>query len=106
MDKVVISVAQDFSDTPAGRYRADSPRSGQQFREDILLPALKRGERVEVDLNGTLGFGSSFLEEAFGGLVRHGLTAKDLHERLSIKSSIPIYVKRVWQYIDEEDARR
>ena len=58
-------------------------------------------------MDGALGFGSSFLEEAFGGLVReHHLSARDLRNKMRLKCAVRLYVDRVWQYIDEEDARR
>lgn len=106
--EVVISVAKQYSETPAGRYRSDSPRSGEQFREELLLPALRapEGPVVVVDLDGTLGFGSSFLEEAFGGLVRAGLSGPELHSRLKIRSEVSTYETRAWKYIDEADRRR
>lgn len=65
-----INIAKDFSDVPSGRYRTDGPSNGEAFREDILRVALQNFERVIVELDGTEGYGSSFLEEAFGGLVR------------------------------------
>ena len=96
-----ISIARQFSPTPAGRYRADGPFPGEKFRDELLVPALKRHEgTVVVDLDGTAGYGSSFLEEAFGGLVRVGFHPADLHRRLSIKSTRPSYLQRVWSYID------
>ena len=101
-----ISVAQQFSPYPAGRYYDDGPNSGQRFREEHLLPALKSGEEVVVDLDGTLGYGSSFLEEAFGGLVReHGFRLSQLKQLLRLECSVEAYVNRVWQYIVEADAR-
>ena len=97
-----LNIAKDFSRSPAGRFETDGPFSGEAFREKLLRPALATSERVEVDLNGALGFGSSFLEEAFGGLVRKcGLTAAELHRRLTIKSNLRTYVERVWRYVDE-----
>lgn len=102
----MISIARDYSDTPAGRYRAEGPFSGERFREEVLLPALRSNEAVEVDLDGVLAFGSSFLEESFGGLVRSGMSLGDLKKRLSIKSSISVYVRRIWSYIEEEAGRR
>ncbi len=99
---VVLNIAKQFSRSPAGRYRADGPFSGEAFREDLLLPALNQSETVEVQLDGALGFGSSFLEEAFGGLVREaGLKADALHAKLRISSKLKTYEQRVWRYVDD-----
>jgi hypothetical protein len=105
MQTKMISIAKEFTQTPAGRYVTDGPYSGEKFREEVLVPALRSDQLVEIDLDGVLGFGSSFLEEAFGGLVRVGFNAKDLRKRLRILSSMKIYEDRVWRYIDEEAAR-
>ena len=64
-----IKVA-DFSRSPGGRYKARSSASGEEFRDNILVPNIRKGKKVRVDLDGVRGYGSSFLEEAFGGLVR------------------------------------
>jgi len=97
-----ISIATDFSPYPSGRYRDDGPFPGQAFRQDILAPALRDFEEVTVDLDGTNGFGSSFLEEAFGGLIREeGFSLDMLKRRLHIKSSRQSYEMRIWGYIDE-----
>lgn len=107
MSSIMISIATNYSKTPAGRYEKDGPYSGERFRNEYLLPALRKEvELVQVDLDGALGFGSSFLEEAFGGLVRLGYKAEELHKRLKIKSAIKKYHDRIWRYIDEESARR
>lgn len=83
-----INVAKDFSRWPAGRYRSDGPYSGEVFRDDILVPALDKAEVVEVELDGARGYGSSFLEEAFGGLVRLGrFTSDQLLRRLRVVSN-------------------
>lgn len=102
-----ISVAKQFSETPAGRYRSDGPYSGEVFREDFLYPALRSNELVEVNLDGTLGYGSSFLEESFGGLVRvNGMSMSELRKKLKIKSSRKFYEERVWRYVaDAESAK-
>ncbi len=66
----VIDVAASFTTTPGGRYRREGEWSGEEFREDILEPALHDGAEVIVDLDGPEGFTTSFLEEVFGGIVR------------------------------------
>lgn len=74
--KIILDVAKHFSKFPAGRYRSDGPTSGQAFLEDILLPALLKSptQPVEVFLDGTLGYGSSWLQAAFTGLGHHRVT--------------------------------
>lgn len=70
---VTLSIAKRFSRYPAGRVPADGPYNGTRFREEFLVPELRRlgpSDRLQVDFDGLEGAGSSFLEEAFGGLVR------------------------------------
>lgn len=67
-----IKVAKDFSKTPGARFKNDGSNSGEEFYEKILKPkyieALKKKEKLSVDLDGTHGYASSFLNEAFGRL--------------------------------------
>lgn len=71
---IQINIAKDFSDTPGGRFISEGENSGEQFRDEILLPKYKyaeqHNEELEINFDGCWGFGTSFLEEAFGGLVR------------------------------------
>jgi hypothetical protein len=100
-----INVAATFSRSPAGRFRTDGPYSGERFRDELLWPALKGSENVEVDLQGVLSCGSSFLDEAFGGLVRkYGLSSQDLERRLVVKADVKTYVQRIWKYVREAKA--
>lgn len=98
-----ISIPLDFSPYPAGRFKSDSPSSGQAFREDFLVPALKKNEVVEVEFDGSMGYSSSFLEEAFGGLIRKEKFSKEfLHQKLLLNyKEDPCLVEEVWQYINE-----
>lgn len=86
---VMINIAKDFSRAPAGRYISDGPNSGERFRDQYLIPALRRGESLILELDGTRGYGSSFLEEAFGGLVRAGFAAVELVRRVRFKTADP-----------------
>lgn len=107
MSTIKLSIAKDFSEFPAGRHPDDGPYSGERFREELLVPRLKSdGSTVEVDLDGTMGYGSSFLEEAFGGLVReHRFDLKTLNKCLKFQDSRKIYEKIIWQYIQDENVR-
>jgi hypothetical protein len=106
MSNAAIDVSKQFSPTPAGRFLTDGPYSGEAFREKLLYPALSANNKVVVNLDGALGYGSSFLEEAFGGLVREkGLKLDDLKQKLEIKSSRKFYSDRIWHYIREADKK-
>lgn len=72
-----IHVGKDFSMDPSGRYYSDgSGASGEQFREEVLMPILRelvQGEKVVIVLDeGPESYGSSFLTEAFAGVVKYG----------------------------------
>ena len=100
-----ISIGKDFSDTPWGRYPDDGPVSGERFREEMLKPALKEHRKVAVCIDDAEGYGSSFLDEAFGGVVRKGyFTAQQLNDVLTIEckdSDYLIYRDLIWKYINE-----
>ena len=100
-----ISVAIDFSKYPAGRFRTDGPHSGQRFREDFLAPSLNKGPALVV-LDAPLGYGSSFLEEAFGGLLReHGFTEAQLRKVLTLESQERGLVAGIWRYIADAQSK-
>ena len=87
MARYVVSVARDFSKTPGPRKIKDGPFSGEKFFHAVLLPALKAHELIEVDLDGTEGYGSSFINEAFRSIVVvAGLAATEALRRVAIKS--------------------
>lgn len=105
MDKE-ISVAKDFTVAPAGRFKEDGPFSGELFRVAHLVPALRECDVVIVNLDGGEGYGSSFFEEAFGGLVRRdGFDVTDLHRRLKIETQDEGWKQEIWQYIDDAGRR-
>ena len=102
MTKRTINIAKHFYDAPAGRFPEDGDYNGERFREEYLVPALRENNEVLVDMDGTEGYGSSFLEEAFGGLVRlRGFTAEELHKKMMLKSDEDeSFIEEVWEYID------
>jgi hypothetical protein len=99
---------KDFAINPGPRYRTEGKHSGEAFREDVLrqafVEARERGESLTVDLDGTGGYASSFLEEAFGGLVRYTKDKEAVLEIIKIKSKRrPWYIDEVKEYIKEAD---
>lgn len=93
----MIDVAKTFSPHPSGREPKDGPFNGQKFRRDILIPAINKimaGEvpdkELIVDIDNVRTFGSSFLEEAFGGLYREqNFDASEAHKIVKIQCTKP-----------------
>jgi STAS-like domain of unknown function (DUF4325) len=107
----VIEIGKDFSKTPGGRRISDGPDSGQLFRDRLLAPALRnaveQNEKLIVMLDGPRGYLSSFLEEAFGGLVRRRqFTKAQLRQHLDIRANdrfYETYRRLALRYIDEAE---
>ena len=110
MKALTIDIGRDFSDVPSGRFPEDGEFNGQRFRRELLVPALRNHDKVFVDIDHTEGYGSSFLEEAFGGLVRdEGFPNEELTKKMVIVSNLPRtarYKRKIEQYIEMADARR
>ncbi|MBK5942742.1 STAS-like domain-containing protein [Halorhodospira halophila] len=105
MGEKIISISKDFSRFPAGRFRRHGPYTGEAFREDILAPAIREHDKVTVDLDGTAGFGSSFLEEAFGGLTRMPeFSSVDLRDRVAITGGTRADRAEVKKYLNTGNA--
>jgi hypothetical protein len=104
---MTISIAKDFSDVPAGRDYSDGEWTGEKFRKEFLVPALKKADKthpVTVNINNTEGYGSSFLDEAFGGLIRKDKYTKDqINDLLKIEANdtYDIYKEIILEYIQE-----
>jgi hypothetical protein len=96
---------RDYTTTPGGRYAGDGPFPGQEFLALHLRPAFEKaqnaGATLLVDLDGTAGYASSFLDEAFAGLV--GVFGRTAVERIiRIKSTAEPYLEEdIRQYIAE-----
>jgi hypothetical protein len=99
---IKINIAKDFSSKPFGRYKSDGQWSAERFRQENLLPAFSSSnENIEVYLNDVVrGFGSSFLEESFGGLIRENVDYEDIKSRLVIKTTDADYEEKIWEYIE------
>lgn len=99
----MIIKIRDFTITPGGRYKKHGKYSGEEYRESILIPAYNKAkdnnEGLCVDLDGTYGYPSSFLEEAFGGLAR-AYPSDDLLNHLDfISYEDPEEINRIKKYI-------
>ncbi|WP_420337812.1 STAS-like domain-containing protein [Roseibium sp.] len=108
-ENVEISIAKDYSPYPAGRDDGDGPFNGSKFRDELLKPAYLKAKcnqaKLTINLDGMQSFGSSFLEEAFGGLVRKNPNYKsDLINRLTFTYTRPSfrrYEQAIKKYLSE-----
>ncbi|MDE0471424.1 MAG: STAS-like domain-containing protein [Ekhidna sp.] len=107
MESIEIKIATDFNYTPGPRYIEEGKNSGEQFRREILANAFKtaiaKNKKVIIDLDGTDGYGTSFLEESFGGLIRNDkIDYNEIINRLEIISNEEEYIKEdVYEYIED-----
>lgn len=104
MKEIRVNV-KDFSITPGSRYRDEGLKahSGQEFREGFLEPIFENKENdnsiIVVNLDGTIGYGTSWLEEVFGGLARkfgNDLVLSKIH---FISDEEPYLIDDVKEYI-------
>lgn len=112
LNRVSISVADDFSKTPGPRYPSEGDFCGQEFRENLLHPKLKEAilneNTLVVDLDGTSGFGTSFLEESFGGLIReNAIPLAKIESCLELVSEEePSLIKEIMHYMKQAESER
>src|SRR5258707_8442172 len=103
----IISIAKEFSETPGPRARDEGEFSGEAFLEDLLRPAFIQakidGGTLTIDLDGTEGYATSFLESAFGGLAREFEPSEVLNLISFNSEDEPYLVNEIKGYI--RDAR-
>ncbi len=95
--RLYFRIASDFSQTPGPRFIVEGDYSGEQFREDclrgLMTRAIEEDKNVQIDLDGAAGYATSFLEEAFGGLIReNGFQLADIRKHLKITSKEEPYL--------------
>lgn len=94
-----------FSKTPYGRYESDGDFSGEKFRDTVLVEYFRDEniKKVNVYLDTVedgYEYGSSFLEEAFGGLVRVcGVPKEVVLEKINIVTEHRDYILEIKDYI-------
>ena len=102
----MISIAREFTPFPGFRFKEYGKGSGEEFRDKFLVPIMEQGVPVVVELDGTSGYPSSFLEEAFGGLVRLGYPADRIRKTIQLHASknFEQYAKLIDFYISKAQA--
>ncbi len=88
----IFNIGKDFSDHPIGRFYSDGNSSGEEFREEYLLPRVLKladSEKLAIIIDEEVdGYGSSFLVEGFAGIVKYGyMTGDELLAKIEIHFS-------------------
>jgi len=104
--QIPLSIAEDFSKTPGPRTRAEGEHSAEEFLDRVLVQKFDDAVAADcvlmVDLDGGFGYGTSFLEEAFGGLVRRKKDVQLVLDHIDFKSDEEPYLRDdVFTYIRE-----
>jgi len=98
-------IATQYTETPGPRYVKEGTYSGEDFRDSVLKNLLNQAKnenkRIMIDFDGGYGYPTSFLEEAFGGLVRD-TKDKKIANLFEFKSDEePALIDEVKLYISE-----
>lgn len=106
MENIEFSVVLEFSRTPSARVAKEGKFPGTELRGKIaplIKEAIVKGVKFLIDLDGASGYGTSFLEEVFGGLIREEhFTFNELKRTLMIKSDEePELIDEIWEYITD-----
>jgi len=100
-----LSIASEYTLTPGPRSESLGPYSGERFLRDLLHPrfkdALDRGQTLTVDLDGTAGYATSFLEAAFGGLAREFGRTCVRRSLTLVSNEEPYLLDEIWGYVDD-----
>lgn len=109
MDKLILKVSEEFTKSPGPRYVIEGDFSGQVFYNTLLktkyIEAVEKDCKLIINLDGTYGYGTSFLEEAFGGLVRDGF--ENVWDRIEIVTLEEDYLEDdIKKYIQEAEVVR
>lgn len=104
MAEIVVNIAEEFSKTPGPRSKAEGQFSAEEFLDTILVgkfkEAFESGNKLTIILDGTAGFATSFLEGAFGELVRR-VSKKAVKSTIQfISNEEPYLIDEINQYID------
>lgn len=110
MNRLVLNIGEKFSQTPSGRFYTDmTESSGEQFREEVLLPLLKsinNNQKLDIILDDEVeGYGSSFLVEGFAGIIKYGyMTKEELINKINLiysDSDFELFKEKIFEYINK-----
>lgn len=103
---MTINMTVDFSRLPGGIDEIEGTNTGEYFRKKFLIPVydycLIKDEELNINFASSHGFAASFLEEAFGGMVRTGYDGKTMLRKMNfLTSEEPLLEDQIVNYITD-----
>jgi hypothetical protein len=68
--ELTININKDFSKYIGGREKRISQFSGEEFREKFMETNFEIYDKINIELDGTLGYPWDFLDEVFGSVAK------------------------------------
>jgi hypothetical protein len=103
---ITINIATDFAKEPGARTYSDGPKSGQEFFEELLRPkyleAAGLGVKLRIILDGTEGYASSFINEAFRRLGGEFGPDAVMANLIIVSNEVPKYIKKIREAVYEK----
>lgn len=103
---IQINIASDFSKTPGARNYSDGPYSGEEFYHKVLSPkfkeAINENSKLEIILDGTAGYASSFLNESFRLLGKEYGAEVVWQNLIIISNEVPKYIQKIKEALNEK----
>lgn len=111
MEDIKFFVVDGFSRTPSARIAKEGKHPGEELRAlivPLLRQAIENKVHLCINLDGAAGYGTSFLEEVFGGLIRdEHFTYEELDATLKIISDEePELIDEIWDDIKDAESEQ
>jgi len=104
--EINYNFAKEFTSYPGPRYKDIGEHSGEEFREDILIPKFfDKNISIYIDVEDVeLSFGPSFLSEAFGVTAKkYGLDKFNQIVKVKIDTEKgKRFQKKMMEYVEDE----
>lgn len=89
MGRQIILKVKEFTEYPGPRYQHQGKKSGEEYYYEVLKKeftnAMQSDSTLVIDLDGTAGYASSFIDEAFGNLI-YDFDYSEITKRIEILS--------------------
>ncbi len=101
MNELTINISTDYSKYIGPGKKSVAEFSGEDFRERFLEKNFEKYERINIELDGTLGYPWDFLDEAFGVTAKkHG--KKKFWEKFHFISANNYVIEKITYIVNKQ----